>query len=184
VNVFILLLRGVNVSGANIVKMAEFRTFLTGQGFGDVQTYIQSGNALFSSAKSADAARLLLSEAFAPRFGFTPKMMLVMAADLAAAISGNPFTDPGVDPARLHAGFMAQEPGGEAVSALAGRARGDEEYQISGRVFYLFTPEGLGNSKFAASIEKTLKVPVTFRNWRTVMALEEMAGALNSGAPT
>jgi uncharacterized protein (DUF1697 family) len=173
---FILLLRGVNVSGANIVKMAEFRTFLTGLGFGEVQTYIQSGNAVFSSAKSADAARFLISEAFAPRFGFTPKIMLVPAEDLAAAIADNPFTDTGVDLARLHAGFMAQEPGGDAVSALAGIARGSEEYRIAGRVCYLLTSDGLGNSKFAAAVEKTLKVPVTFRNWRTVLALGQMTG--------
>jgi uncharacterized protein (DUF1697 family) len=176
VNVFILLLRGVNVSGANMVKMAEFRTFLSGLGFEKVETYIQSGNAVVSSEKSAAAAHHLVSEAFAPRFGFAPKMMVLPASDLAAAIAGNPFADPAIDPARRHVGFMESEPSGEAAAALAGRARGSEEYQIKGRVFYLSTPDGLGNSKFAASIEKTLKVPVTFRNWRTVLALREMAG--------
>ena len=49
VNTHILLLRGVNVSGANIVKMAEFRAFLSGVGLSDVETYIQSGNAVFAS---------------------------------------------------------------------------------------------------------------------------------------
>ena len=31
---YLVLLRGINVSGANIVKMADFRAFLTGLGFG------------------------------------------------------------------------------------------------------------------------------------------------------
>ena len=173
--VFILLLRGVNVSGANIVKMADFRAFLAGLGFERVETYIQSGNAVFSFDKPAAAVQRLISNAFEPRFGFDPKMMLLNADELSAAIAGNPFADPAINPAQLHAGFMVEAPGAEAVSALAAKARGSEEYQITGRVFYLLTPDGLGKSKFAGIIEKTLNVPVTFRNWRTVLALEHLA---------
>lgn len=180
---FILLLRGVNVSGANIVKMAEFRAFLSGLGFENVETYIQSGNAVFSSQKPAAAVHFYISEAFAPRFGFLAHMMLLEAGELAAAIAGNPFAGPGIDPARLHVGFMADEPGAEAEAALAARLRTSEEYQIAGRVFYLSTPDGLGKSRFAGVIEKTLKVPVTFRNWRTALALAEMARLRAPPAP-
>lgn len=172
-----MLLRGVNVSGANLVKMADLRAFLANLGFESVETYIQSGNAVFSSKQSAAEANRTISEAFPARFGFSPKMMLLSAREFSAAIEGNPFTDPGIDPARLHLGFMAEPPGEAALAALAHRARGREEYQIAGRVFYLFTPDGLGTSKFAAGIEKALKAPVTFRNWRTVLALGALAGA-------
>jgi uncharacterized protein (DUF1697 family) len=173
----ILLLRGVNVSGANIVRMADFRAFLDELGFENVETYIQSGNAVFSSPKTVDAARGLVSEAFPARFGFLPKMMLLKGEALAAAIAGNPFAAPEIDPARLHVGFMEAEPGAEALALVAARARTSEEYEIKDRVFYLFTPDGLGKSKFAEGIDRALKVAVTFRNWRTVMALAEMASA-------
>ena len=102
-------------------------------------------------------------------------MMLVTAEDLADAIAGYPFTDPGIDPARLHLGFMAGEPNGEAARAVAARPRSGEEYQIEGRVFSLHSPEGVGKSRFFEGLERTLKVPVTLRNWRTVHALNEMA---------
>ncbi len=174
VNTHILLLRSVNVSGANIVKMAGLRAFLSELGFEGVQTYIQSGNAVFSSPKSVGDVHLLISHAFAPRFGFAPKMMLVTAEDFADAIAGNPFTDPGIDPARLHLGFMADAPDGEAARAVAAKPRDSEEYQIEGRVFYLHSPEGVGKSRFFEGLERTLKVPVTFRNWRTVLALRTM----------
>jgi uncharacterized protein (DUF1697 family) len=177
-NRYITLLRGVNVSGTNILKMADFRAFLTGFGFENVETYIQSGNAVFSSPKSIDEAQKLVSAAFPARFGFLPKMMLLTAVELAAAIAGNPFAARDADPARLHAGFMDWEPDAEALARVAAKARLSEEYEIRGRVFYLFTPDGLGESKFAASIERTLKVAVTFRNWRTVLALGEMASRL------
>jgi uncharacterized protein (DUF1697 family) len=171
----ILLLRGVNVSGANIVKMADFRAFLAGLGFENVETYIQSGNAVFSSPKSVDEARKLIAETFPARFGFLPKMMLLKAEELAAAIADSPFADRECDQARLHAGFMAETPDAEALARVATKARTSEEYAVRGRVFYLFTPDGLGKSKFAEGLERGLKTAVTFRNWRTVLALAEMA---------
>jgi uncharacterized protein (DUF1697 family) len=72
---------------------------------------------------------------------------------------------------------MEAEPNTEAEARIAAKARTSEEYEIRGKVFYLFTPDGLGKSKFAEGLERTLKVPVTFRNWRTVLALGEMAGS-------
>ena len=50
---WIALLRGVNVSGAGKLPMAEFRALLGGLGLGEVRTYIQSGNAVFESDRPA-----------------------------------------------------------------------------------------------------------------------------------
>ena len=171
---YLLLLRGINVSGANIVKMADFRAFLADLGFERVETYIQSGNAVFSSSDSAEQAGRRVADAFPARFGFLPKMMLIPAGEFASAVEGNPFSDPHIDPARLHLGFMAEEPAEAAAALLALKPSGSAEYRIKGRVFYLTTPDGIGNSQFASLIEKTLKVPVTFRNWRTVLALAKL----------
>ena len=180
---YALLLRGVNVSGANIVKMADFRAFLTGLGLENVETYIQSGNAVFGSALPKGAIHKLVSEAFPARFGFAPKMMIVTGQELAEAIDGNPFTGPAIDPARLHLGFMAEEPAKSALEKIAAKPRDREEYQIAGRVFYLHSPDGVGKSKFFEGLERMLKVPVTFRNWRTVLALGEMVGLLEMAVP-
>ena len=43
------LLRGINVGGAKKVPMAELRTLMEGLGYGDVRTYLQSGNAVFTA---------------------------------------------------------------------------------------------------------------------------------------
>ena len=180
---YLLLVRGINVSGANIVKMAELRGFLAGLGFVGVETYIQSGNAVFGSKLLKNEVHEVISTAFAARFGFAPKMMLLKSDELAAAMAANPFTAQGVDPARLHLGVMAAPPGEGALTALAARPRTSEEYVVSGAAIYLFTPDGLGKSTFAAGIERTLKTPVTFRNWRTVLALAEMAALPERAVP-
>jgi uncharacterized protein (DUF1697 family) len=168
---FIFLLRGDIVFGANIVRMAEFRAFLSGIGVGNVEIYFESGNAVFTSKETAAVAILrLFTQAFATRFGFAPKMMVLTEKELAAAIAGNLFMDPGVDPARLHLGFKADAPSVAAVEAVAAKPQNSEEYQIKGRVFYLHSPDGVGKSKFFEGLDRMLKAPVTFRNWHTVLS--------------
>lgn len=48
---YIAFLRGVNVGGKNIIKMADLKLLFVNLGMNDVSTYIQSGNVLFSSDK-------------------------------------------------------------------------------------------------------------------------------------
>ena len=48
-NLFIALLRGINVFGHNIIKMNDLKQSLTSLGCQKIQTYIQSGNILFES---------------------------------------------------------------------------------------------------------------------------------------
>jgi uncharacterized protein (DUF1697 family) len=47
---YLALLRGINVGGKNIIKMADLKACFESLGFSDVVTYIQSGNVLFKSA--------------------------------------------------------------------------------------------------------------------------------------
>jgi len=56
-NVFVALLRGVNVGGNNIISMRELKERFEGIGFTQVATYINSGNVIFTS-KETDARKL------------------------------------------------------------------------------------------------------------------------------
>ena len=56
-NVFVALLRGVNVGGNNIISMRELKERFEGIGFTQVATYINSGNVIFTS-KESDARKL------------------------------------------------------------------------------------------------------------------------------
>ena len=47
---YVALLRGINVGGRNIVRMADLRAAFEDAGYAAVGTYIQSGNVLFESA--------------------------------------------------------------------------------------------------------------------------------------
>lgn len=172
---FVALLRGVNVGGINKLPMADLRALMTEMGFGNVQTYIQSGNVVFTAGEvECEPVRLRLEAAIADRFGFSPLIIVLTAAQFLNAAHSNPFGDFTHYPAKLHVGFMATPPEMSALKDLLTKPQGTDQWSVAGAMFYLHAPDGMGKSVLAPFIERTLKVPVTFRNWRTVLALSDM----------
>jgi uncharacterized protein (DUF1697 family) len=49
VKIFVALLRGVNVGGKNMIRMSSLKESFEKMGFGDVATYINSGNIIFKT---------------------------------------------------------------------------------------------------------------------------------------
>lgn len=47
----VTFLRGVNMAGHNKIKMAELKKLVVGLGYSDAETYIQSGNIVFTPAE-------------------------------------------------------------------------------------------------------------------------------------
>lgn len=176
---WIVLLRGVNVGGRNVLPMKRLRELLTGLGFRDVATYVQSGNCVFRSGIT-DPARIgkRIGEAIAAEFDFRPSVFVLSRDDLEAAIAANPFADR-IDDARLVHLFFLAEPvdtlDEAAMRALA--ARGDD-FALTGRVFYLMTPAGIGRSKLAERLDKFLPVEMTARNLRSAIKIAELGRSL------
>jgi uncharacterized protein (DUF1697 family) len=169
---WVALLRGVNVSGANRLPMAEFRALLGDIGCGRAETYIQSGNAVFDSAAAAAELEPLIRDGIAARFGFAPETFVLPGSDLDAALSGHPFS--AADPARVHVFFLRETPDilDEAgLRALAGD--GDAWVLAPGR-FTLHTPAGIGRSKLADRLHRFLPGHMTARNLRTLAALADL----------
>jgi len=175
--VFVALLSGINVGGNRIVKMAELRSFFEGLGFTNVATYVQSGNVVFRAGKG-DAAALTreIEAAFEKKWGFNSRIMVRDAGWFERLVTENPYPDVAGEPTKLHAYVLEREPTAEEATRLADKCTGPERFKIKGDVLYLHAPDGLGKSVFANLIPRTLKVPGTARNWRSVLTLLEMAG--------
>jgi uncharacterized protein (DUF1697 family) len=168
----VALLRGVNVSGTNRLPMAGFRALLTGMGLDRVETYIQSGNAVFDSDRDGTALETDIAQAIGTGFGFWPAVFVVNADRIRQALTDHPFSD--AAPERVHVFFLQQTP--EALDtpdmqALA--APGDGWHLAPGR-FTLHTPAGVGRSRLADKLHHFLPGPVTARNLRTIAALDTM----------
>jgi uncharacterized protein (DUF1697 family) len=61
------------------------------------------------------------------------------------------------------------------LEALENIKKESKAFKLVEKVFYFYAPEGIGRSKAASKIEKSLGISGTARNWRTVNKLLEMA---------
>lgn len=172
------LLRGINVSGHRRVPMAELRTLLEELGHGDVATYLQSGNAVFSSA-SGDEKTLAaaLEKAIEARFGFPVDTLVRTGPYLAAVADACPFPPAGLEGKQLHVTYFDGPVDPARFAPLDAAAFRPEEFRLGERELYLYAPDGLGRSKLADALARpalTKGLIGTTRNWNTVVKLVEM----------
>lgn len=179
VTAYVALLRGVNVGGKNKLPMRDLTAMFVKAGCQDVRTYIQSGNAVFSSQPElAKKVPHLISEAIAKKFGFRAPVVLRTAKDLQGVVDGNPFLKPAADPKALFVGFLADRPDPRRVAALDPKRSPGDSFEVLGREIYFCLPNGFARTKLTnAYFDSGLATISTFRNWRTVLTLLEMVQA-------
>ena len=155
--------------------MEEFRTLLGGLGLEGAKTYIQTGNAVFRSAKSAGELQSLIADGVFRRFGFRPPVLMRTVVEIEAAHRACPFRGEAGEKVFFH--FMDRELPRATGDFLKSLATADERYGFSGRVLWLHLPGGAGRSKLADRVGR-LPVEMTARNLKTVEALIAMGRKL------
>ncbi|QFZ73667.1 DUF1697 domain-containing protein [Streptomyces fagopyri] len=175
------LLRGINVGGNKKVPMAELRTLLQRLGHGGVGTYLQSGNAFFSSGRGdEDSLAAELAEAVERHFGFTVEVLVRDHAYLRAVREACPFPAAELEAKQVHVTYFSAPVDPGRFAPVDPAAFLPEEFRLGDRALYLYAPDGLGRSKLAEALAKPrlLKgLTATTRNWNTVVKLEELTGA-------
>ena len=174
----VALFRGINVGGHNKLPMQELCDILEALGCEDVQTYIQSGNAVFSTARDPDSLAGELVAAIDNRCGFAPGVQVLEVETFRAIALANPYKSAEATPAQLHVSFLAQAPANPDIDSLEGLKSPTETFELTDCAFYLHAPDGIGRSKLAARVEKALGVNATGRNWRTVTKILELADSI------
>lgn len=173
---YIVLFRGVG--GATQLPVRQLQAVLSQAGFSDVETYINSGNAVLGSPLGARKVAEVVAALVKEKMAFDKAVLVRDAAEWAELIAQNPFPEAVGEPTKLHVFALERPPEPRDVEVLQAKATGSERFAIRGRSLYLYTPDGMGRSRFAPKIEPTLKMTMTARNWRTVLALGRMAGAI------
>jgi uncharacterized protein (DUF1697 family) len=176
---FVALLRGVNVSGHRKVPMAELRGLCESIGLGDARTYLQSGNVVFTSEVAPAAVGRALEAAIEAELGVTTTVLLRSKEALDSVVEHNPFLRASGGTESLYVTFLAAgaAPARRAVLDQTEVDAGPDEFAVSGTEVYLSCPGGYGRTKLNNSFfERRLAVTATTRNWKSVVALAEMAG--------
>ena len=169
-NAYIALLRAVNVGGTGKLPMTELKSMCEAAGFNAVRTYIASGNVVFKAAKSEAQVKATLETALAAYAGKPVAVLVRTAAEMAAVVEGNPFSQmPGN---RTVAFFLDKAPAADATKTVTNQTA--EQLKLGVREIYGYYPDGMGVSK--------LKIPAakngTARNMNTIAKLAEMAAEL------
>jgi uncharacterized protein (DUF1697 family) len=180
---YISILRGINVGGKRIIKMAALKDLYASLGFTNVETYIQSGNVIFSSKKIDDkklAAKITAE--IETVFGFNVPIVVMSIEELTKTIEANPFAKQKNKVAEyLHVTFLSDQPSiADYEKTKAGNYQADEFHLIE-KAIYLYCPNSYSNSKLTNGFFETkLKVTATTRNWKTTNELLAMAKKITS----
>jgi len=173
---YVAMLRGVNVSGRNKLTTPDLQKLVVAAGGKDVRTYIQSGNAVFTSDGRAPDIVRSLEKTLEDMLGTTVPVLLRSKKDLDLVIGKNPFVRRGADLGILHVTFMATAPRAADVRGALERQDDGDEFVVVGREVYLRCPNSYGRTKLTNTFfEKKLGSSATTRNWKTVNQLAEMA---------
>jgi len=172
---YAVLLRGVNVGGRNKIAMADLRQILTGLGYGDVKTHLQSGNAVISSDHAPDRLAADIAGAITADTGLKCAVMIRSGAELADVMTGHPLGQEPANPSRYFVAFLSGVPDKAAAARLSGQEFGADRAWVRGRHAYTWCPNGLSDTKLTYGfLEKQLGVVATSRNWNTVRKLAEL----------
>jgi uncharacterized protein (DUF1697 family) len=167
------MLRGINVGGQKRISMQVLKEMYSSVGYREVQTYVQSGNVIFSADGSDSSVKEELEKEIKRAFGFDVLVFLRNKRELAAIVKNSPFKQK--DETKLHVTFLSEKPEKIHVKDLNSAKSGAEDFTYSGKEIYLFCPNGYGVTKLSNTFfEKKLKVSATTRNWRTVNTLLAM----------
>jgi uncharacterized protein (DUF1697 family) len=170
---WVALLRAVNLGARNKVPMAELRAQLEEAGYENVRTFIASGNVLLDAPPGVAKLAAALESLVADAFGVKTTAIMRKPRELVATVEAHPF---GADTSRTHVAFLATRPAKAAAARLAAVDGGADRAVLIGSEVYLRLSRGVHGSRLSiARVESLLGVPATVRNWRTVVALAELA---------
>lgn len=171
------LLRGINVSGHNMIKMDDLKGLLERMGFHNVRTYIQSGNVFVDSEEEHGATvGFRIKQEIFKEWGYDVPIIVVTKEDLEACQNNNPYLkEKDVDTKKLYFTFISKELSENSIHDLKMSQVKPDEAVIDKNRIYVKYAVGAGKTRFDQKyIEKKLNVTATMRNFNTVTKLLEM----------
>jgi uncharacterized protein (DUF1697 family) len=172
----VLLLRGVNVGGNKRVPMADLRTMLTGLGYRNARTILNSGNAVFDVPRATPAHTLAVTigKAVEKTFGFASRPFVFTAADLDAVVGENTLAAATDNPSRLMVAYFASAADSDRVAPLARRSWAPEGLVVGSKAAYVWCPRSVLDSPVFEAVGRALGTGVTTRNWATTLKLQAL----------
>lgn len=169
---YLALLRGVNVGGKNLVRMADLRAAFEDMGFAAVTTYIQSGNVLFRAPRQRrEVVSARIESELSRRWGRDLKVVVLTRAELRQVVDGAPpgFGDPSY---KCDVIFLRGPLSARKALGLLETREGVDEAWAGKRVLYF---SRLASKAAKSRLSRIVMLPeyqdMTIRSWSTTTKL-------------
>ena len=172
---YVALLRGINVGGKNPIPMPALKTAFEEAGFADVQTYIQSGNVVFSAPTSgqAELTRRIERTIRSAFDHYEASVVLRSRSQMRAIVEKRP-KGFGAEPATYRYDVCFLKPGTtseQVVSALPLKEGVDRIWAGNGVVYFSRLTSRASSSRMNRVASLPVYKQMTIRNWNTTTKL-------------
>ena len=167
------------MTGHNSIKMTDLAALYKDLGFIAPETFIQSGNVIFSIEREMPAPEIAVTieNAIHVTFGYDVPVMPRNIAEMRNLFSSNPFlSEKNFDPAKMAVIFLHDDLSESQIQKVADVDYPPDKFKIIGKEIYTFCPDGFGKTKLYTNFfENKMKVKGTARSWKTITSLLNMA---------
>ena len=178
INTWILFLAAVNSGSRNRLSMQALAGELEIAGFRNVQTYLQSGNAIIDTDESVESCVVSRScDVLAGKFGLTVPIIVRSPKELRNAIDSNPFPAEALaDPGLTRIYFLPSKPPPDRLKALAAKDFAPDRWALADRDLYVSYGQNAHKSRLTqTALARYLAMSGTARSWRTITAVDSIA---------
>ena len=178
-NVYIALLRGINVGGGNKILMADLKALFVSLNFSDPITYLQSGNVVFSTdTEDISAIEIDLKSKILEVFGYDIEVFILSESSFRDVYEKNQFIqDKYLDTKKMCVVFLKGNPDPDKFDLIKNNPNFQEKMILLNKTIYMYYVNGVGRSKVSNNyFENKLKLKATSRNWNTVSNLNRLLG--------
>lgn len=181
---YVILLRGINVGGKNLVPMAGLRKCLEDLGFANVSTYIASGNVILQSDKRAKEIKTLIEASLPENFELDDEFIrvLVLTHKQLQAIIANKPKGFGEQPAKYHSDaiFLMDIDLAQAMPVFIPREGVDKIWQGDGVIYSQRLSAQRTKSRLGRIVGTPAYKSMTIRNWNTTTKLLEIVRKMDA----
>jgi uncharacterized protein (DUF1697 family) len=175
--VYVALLRAINVGGSNLIRMPALKACFEAQGLRDVATYIQSGNVLFTAARTDQPALTSqIEQALSKTFAYRSRVVVRSFKQMKSIVEGAP-KGFGRSPAlyRYDVIFLKHPlTADEALKGLTPKPGVDRIFAGDGVLYVSRLISKAAQSHLTRLVGTPAYQNMTIRNWNTTSKLLEL----------
>ncbi len=163
---YVAFLRGVNLGPHRAVSMARLMEMGRELGYADVWTYVNSGNLVLTTDRSAADVEREVAQALEEEYGTRVDVMVRSAEELRRVLEANPFPDG--SPSQVTVAFLEDRVPDGAEQRLAAVATPAEPFVVGEREVWVQYGDGQARSALAAGFSRVVGVSATTRTVGTL----------------